>query len=338
MYTRSGRVEPHPPAVRSRLLVSWRTPIALCTVYLAWGATYPAIRVMVETVPPLIGTAARFLVAGAILYGYLLVRGGRQRVRVERRELAGAALIGTIILGDIGLLALAEQEVPAGLAALIIASVPLWVVMLRLLHGEAVPAGVLAAVAAGFAGVALLVLPGAPGGGSPLGWLLVLVLAAAVEAVGQFYSQRTPLPPDPLVTTALELLAAAGVLFVAGVATGELTELRPELFSGDSVLAFAYLIGPGSLLAYSAFVWLLEHAPISTVSTYAYVNPVVAVLLGWALLSEAITAPLAAGAVVVLASVAFIVRGTRPQAGPSAGRRATSRPRRARSGASPRRA
>jgi drug/metabolite transporter (DMT)-like permease len=290
------------------MLGDWRAPVALGTVYLAWGATYPAIRVMVETVPPLVGTAARFLVAGAVLYGYLMLRGGRRRVAVERRELAGAALIGTIILGDIGLLALAEQEVPAGLAALLIASVPLWVVLLRLLHGEAVPAGVLAAVAGGFAGVALLVLPSDRDGDWPLGWLLVLVGAAAVEAVGQFYSRRTPLPRDPLVTTALELLAAAAVLLVAGMATGELAELSLETFSLESVAAFAYLIGPGSLLAYSAFVWLLEHVPISTVSTYAYVNPLVAVVLGWALLSEEITPPLAAGAGVVLASVAFIVR------------------------------
>jgi len=331
MYTRSGQRKP----ASLGALADWQTPVALCTVYLAWGATYPAIRVMVETVPPLIGTAARFLLAGAVLYGYLLLRGGRQRVKVERRKLAGAAVIGTVILGDIGLLALAEQEVPAGLAALIIASVPLWVVILRLLHGEAVSAGVLAAVTAGFAGVALLVLPGAPGStGSPLGWLLVLVLAAAVEAAGQFYSRYTPLPRDALLTTALQLVAAAGVLFVAGIATGELGDLSLARFSGDSVLAFAYLIGPGSLLAYSAFVWLLEHAPISTVSTYAYVNPVVAVLLGWALLSEEITAPLAAGAVVVLASVAFIVRGTRQPGGPSAGRPASARSGRAHTGAS----
>ena len=331
MYTRSAQAKP----ALLGALAEWQIPVALCTVYLAWGATYPAIRVMVETVPPLIGTAARFLLAGAILYGYLLVRGGRQRAKVARRELAGAAVVGTVILGDIGLLALAEQEVPAGLAALIIASVPLWVVMLRLLHGEAVRPGVLAAVAAGFAGVALLVIPGASGGAeSPLGWLLVLMLAAAVEAVGQFYSRYTPLPPDPIVTTALQLMAAAGVLFAAGVATGELGDLSLERFSGDSALAFAYLIGPGSLLAYYAFVWLLEHAPISTVSTYAYVNPVVAVLLGWALLSEEITAPLAAGAVVVLASVAFIVRGTRPPGGPSAVRPARSRSVRAHTGAS----
>jgi len=286
--------------------------IALLTVYLAWGATYPAIRVMVETAPPLISTGARFLLAGVILYAWLLVRGGRERVAVPRRELAGAAAVGTVILGDIGLLALAEQEVPAGLAALIIASVPVWIVLLRLAHGERPARATLAAVAAGLAGVAILVAP-AGADGPPLGWLLLLVVAAAIEAAGQFWSPRAPLPGDALVSTAIQLLAAGVVLAIIGALAGELDELRPERFSTDSLLAFAYLVGPGSLLAYVAFVWLLANVPISTVSTYAYVNPVVAVVLGWALLGEEITAAMAAGAVAVLASVALIVRD-RPRA------------------------
>jgi drug/metabolite transporter (DMT)-like permease len=299
--------------------------VALGIVYLAWGATYPAIRVMVETVPPLIGTGARFLVAGILLYGFIWARGGTTRVRVTRRELAGTGVIGTIILGDIGLLALAEQEVPAGLAALIIGSVPLWIVVLRLAHGESVPRGTLAAVALGFGGVAMLVLPGGGGGGSPLGWLLVLVLAGLIEAVGQYYSKRAPQPSDALLATALQLMAAAIVLLVAGVAAGELGRMHVDRFSLDSLVAFAYLVGPGSLVAYSAFVWLLSNVPVSTVSTYAYVNPVVAVVLGWAVLSEEVTTSILVGAVVILASVAFTmhteearlaatgVRGQRPQ-------------------------
>ena len=137
---------------------------------------------MVETVPPLLGTGARFLVAGVLLYVFLLLRGGVARVRTTRRELGGAALNGTVILGDIGLLALAEQEVPAGLAALLIASLPLWIVVLRLLHRERVARGTLAAVMVGFGGVAILVLPGDRAGGAPLDWLLVLVLAGLIEA------------------------------------------------------------------------------------------------------------------------------------------------------------
>ena len=302
--------------------LGWRTSLALATVYLAWGGTYPAIRVMVETAPPLLATGARFLIAGGLLYAWLRARGGRARVALPRREALGAAAVGTVILGDIGLLALAEQEVPAGLAALIIASVPLWIVLLRLAHGERPPAATLAAVAVGLAGVALLVAPGAGGGtGGPLGWLLVLVAAAAIEAAGQFWSPRAPLPGDALVSTAVQLLAAGTVLMLAGLAAGELAELRPERFSTESLAAFAYLVGPGSLLAYAAFVWLLANVPVTTVSTYAYVNPLVAVLLGWALLSEEITPTIAGGAVAVLASVALIVRD---RAGRSGTRRTRS--------------
>ena len=307
--------------------------IALGIVYLAWGGTYPAIRVMVETAPPLVATGVRFIVAGVLLYGWLLVRGGRDRVRLPRRETAGAAIVGMVILGDIGLLALAEQEVPAGLAALIIASVPLWIVLLRLAAGERPARLTLAAVVAGLAGVALLVAPGG-GSGVPLGWLLLLVGAAAIEATGQFFSPRAPLPADALVSTAVQLLAAGAMLAVAGLAAGE--KIDPGRFSGDALLAFAYLVGPGSLVAYAAFVWLLANVPISTVSTYAYVNPVVAVFVGWALLDEEITPAIAAGALAVLASVALIVRD-RDRAAPSGTPRSRSSPAAPRACAAPRR-
>lgn len=307
--------------------------IALGIVYLAWGGTYPAIRVMVETAPPLVATGVRFIVAGVLLYGWLLVRGGRDRVRLPRRETAGAAIVGMVILGDIGLLALAEQEVPAGLAALIIASVPLWIVLLRLAAGERPARLTLAAVVAGLAGVALLVAPGG-GSGAPLGWLLLLVGAAAIEATGQFFSPRAPLPADALVSTAVQLLAAGATLAVAGLAAGE--KIDPGRFSGDALLAFAYLVGPGSLVAYAAFVWLLANVPISTVSTYAYVNPVVAVFVGWALLDEEITPAIAAGALAVLASVALIVRD-RDRAAPSGTPRSRSSPAARRAFAAPRR-
>ena len=251
-----------------------RIVTALCVVYIAWGATYPAIRVMVETVPPLIGTGARFLVAGVALYAFLAARRGRSKLWESRRELTGAAVVGTLILGDIGLLAVAE----------------------------------LVAVVVGLGGVAVLVIPGQGVGGAPVAWLLLVVLAAVIEAVGQFSSTRAPLPGDALASTAVQLLAAAVVLVAAGLAAGEAEAVRVERFSGASVAAFAYLVGPGSLVAYSAFVWLLGNAPLSLVSTYAYVNPLVALFLGWALLSEAVTGAMAAGALAVLASVALIVR------------------------------
>jgi len=286
----------------------WALPLALATVYLAWGGTYPAIRVMVETVPPLLGTAARFALAGLLLGAFLLLRGGRRRLALSRRQLLGASAVGVVILGDIGLLALAEQEVPAGLAALIIASVPLWIVLLRLADRQRPARTTMAAVAVGLAGVAILVTPTGGVVEPPLGWLLLLVAAAAIEAAGQFYSQRVELPEDLLASTTVQLLAAATLLALAGVAIGETGELASERFSQDSLLAFAYLVVPGSILAYIAFVWLLANAPISLVATYAYVNPVVAVALGWALLSEPVTVTIAVGAAAVLISVALIVR------------------------------
>jgi drug/metabolite transporter (DMT)-like permease len=275
--------------------------LALGTVYLAWGGTYPAIRVMVETVPPLLGTGARFLVAGTVMGVALAALG---RLRLERRSLVAAALVGTVILGDIGVLAVAEQEVPAGLAALVIASVPLWVVCLQLIHRQPITPRTALAVLAGLGGMVLLV---SPGGEAPLVWLLVLVAAAAIEAAGQFYSQRVELPNDPLVSTTAQLLAAGAALVLAGVSVGELDDLRPRAFSDDSLLAFAYLVVPGSLVAYSAFVWLLRNAPIGTVATYAYVNPVVAVAVGALLLGERVGASMAAGGALILGSVALVV-------------------------------
>ncbi|HEV3378804.1 MAG TPA: EamA family transporter [Thermoleophilaceae bacterium] len=281
------------------------TLACLVTVWIAWGGTYPAIRVMVETVPPLLGTSVRFLVAGAVLAVILAAAG---KLRAPRREVLGAAAVGTVILGDIGVLAVAEQEVPAGLAALIIASVPLWIVLLQLGAREPVARRTVVAVLAGLAGIGLLV---DPAGEAPVGWLLVLVAAAAVEAAGQFFSRSTPLPADPLANSTVQLLAAGLALAAAGLALGEAGDLRPAAFSTDSLLAFAYLVVPGSIVAYSAFTWLLRNAPITTVSTYAYVNPVVAVAAGWALLGERITIEMAVGGAVIVGSVALVIRARR---------------------------
>ncbi len=306
--------------------VNARTVAALVIVYLAWGGTYPAIRVMVETVPPLIGTGARFLVAGAVMGGLLAALG---RLRATRSALVGAALVGVVILGDIGVLAVAEQEVPAGLAALIIASVPLWVVALQLAHRERVTRRTAVAVCVGLAGMVLLV---SPGGEAPVLWLLVLVAAAAVEAAGQFYSQRAPLPDDPLVSTTIQLVAAGTALVIAGALAGELGEVEPARFSDDSLLAFAYLVIPGSLVAYSAFVWLLRNVPIGLVATYAYVNPVVAVAAGALMLGERITAAMLAGGALILVSVALVVAGAPRRWPPAPGPRRPRRSSRARPG------
>lgn len=285
---------------------------ALAVVYVVWGSTYLAIRVMVETMPPLLAAGARFAIAGAAYWLVLRVAGGARRVRATRRELAGAALIGTLLcFGGNGLVTVAERDVESGLAALIIGSVPLWVVLMRSAHGERVPRATLAGVLVGFAGLALLVLPGDRPGGAPLWGVLLVVAASVFWAAGSFYSRRVPLPDDAFASTAYQMLLGGAGMAAAGLAAGEVGDVDPGAFSVDSLLAFGYLIAFGSLLAFTAYIWLLKHVPISTVATYAYVNPVIAILLGWSILDEEVTATVVVGAAAIVLSVATVVRRER---------------------------
>ena len=282
---------------------------ALLTVYVVWGSTYLAIRIMVETMPALLSAGVRFAVAGALFYAVLRLRGGARRVRITKAQVAAAALIGTLLLfGGNGLVTLAEEEVPSGLAALIIGAVPLWVVLLRLIDRDEVPRGTLAGVAVGFAGLAVLVLPGDRPGDAPLEGMLVIVLASVSWAAGSFYSKRMDLPADTLVSTAFQMLLGGLAMIVVALAAGEGAEVDLRAFSTRSALAFAYLILAGSLLAFTAYTWLLQNAPISTVATYAYVNPVIAVILGALVLSEEVTATVVLGAAAIVLSVAAVVR------------------------------
>jgi drug/metabolite transporter (DMT)-like permease len=284
-------------------------PAALATIYVVWGSTYLAIRVMVETMPPLLSAGVRFAVAGAAFLAFLRLRSGPQRVRVTRAQLAGAALIGTLLcFGGNGLVTVAERDVPSALAALIIGAVPLWVIVMRSAHGDRVPRNTLAGVLVGFAGLAVLLLPGDRPGDAPLGWSLVVVAASISWAAGSFYSKRTPLPDDALVSTGWQMLLGGAGMVVVGVVAGEVGDVDPSAFSTDSLLAFLYLIVFGSWLAFTAYAWLLRHAPISTVATYAYVNPVIAIFLGWAILEEEITPTMLAGAAAIVLSVAAVVR------------------------------
>ncbi len=284
-------------------------PAALATVYVVWGSTYLAIRVMVETMPPLLAAGVRFGLAGAIFLLVLRLRGGPGKLRATRNELLGAALIGNLLcFGGNGLVTVAERDVPSGLAALIIGSVPLWVVVMRSIHGDRVPRRTLAGVLVGFAGLAVLVLPGDRPGNAPLGWVLLIVAASVSWAAGSFYSRRTPLPREALVSTGWQMLFGGVGMVLVGTLTGEWAGLHAERFSGDSLLAFGYLIVFGSLLAFTAYTWLLKNAPISTVATYAYVNPVIAIFLGWAILNEEITPTVFVGAAAIVLSVAAVVR------------------------------
>ena len=301
------------PARSHSAAPAWLVWAALWVVYLVWGSTYLAIRITVETLPPLLAAGVRFVVAGAVMYAFLALKRGAAGVRVTRDEIKGAALIGgLLVLGGNGLVMVAEQEVPSGLAALIIASTPLWIVLFRFLTRDTVPRGTLVGVGIGFVGVAMLVLPGNGSEGASVLAMLLVVAAAVFWAGGSFISTSVSLPSDPLTSTAVQMVLGGGIALVAGIVTGEPGRIDVSSFSAASVWALVYLVTAGSLLAFTAYTWLLQNAPITKVSTYAYVNPVIAVFLGWLILSEAITPLILTAAVVIVASVAFIVRKEAP--------------------------
>jgi drug/metabolite transporter (DMT)-like permease len=291
---------------------------ALGAIYVIWGSTYLAIRLMVETVPPALGAGVRFVLAGILMLAVLVVRGGGLRaIRVSRRALLGAATVGTLLAaGGNGLVTVAERNVPSGLAALLIASVPLWIVLYRTLGGDRVARATLGGVALGFSGVAILLLPGGRPDSVRIGMALLIVLAAASWGLGSVVAQRVKMPQDPLVSTAWQLLSGGLVLVAGGLIAGEGRSVDVSAFSTKSLLALAYLIVIGSIVAFTCYSWLLAHAPISQVATYAYVNPVIAVALGAIFLSEQVAALTVAGMALVVASVALIVRQESGGSGP----------------------
>jgi len=202
----------------------------------------------------------------------------------------------------------AEQEVPSSVAALLIASVPLWVILMRRGSGERVSRAGIGAVLVGFAGVALLVRPGEQSGDATVLGLAAVVFAAVMWASGSFASPRLKLPRDPLVSTGWQMLLGGLAIVAVGLALGEAPEVDPEAFSTRSVLALGYLIVFGSWVAFTAYAWLLQNAPISKVSTYAYVNPVVAIVLGFLILDEVVTPITVIGAAIIIVAVALVVR------------------------------
>jgi drug/metabolite transporter (DMT)-like permease len=290
---------------------------ALVIVYVVWGSTYLAILVAVRTIPPYTSAALRFVLAGVLLAGGLAIRRGMGALRVTPRQLATSALLGVLLLATgNGLVVLAESRgVPTGVAALLIASVPLLVVLLRLLTGDRPRLASVLGVLLGFAGLAALV--GSRGGGAtvPLAGALLVLVAAVSWSVASFFSSRMPLPRDPFVASVYEMIGGGLVLAAAAAVTGEPVRLVRHGVSGASVAALAYLVVAGSLVAFTSYVWLLHHAPISLVSTYAYVNPVVAVTLGALFLREPITLAVLLSGAVIVGGVALVVSAERRPSG-----------------------
>lgn len=308
MAASSGHARSTPPG--------WLIWAALLVVYIVWGSTYLAIALVVDSMPPLLAAGARFFAAGLIMAGALALRSGPSRMRISRPELGGAAFVGAalLMLGNGGV-SMGEQTVPSGLAALIIGVVPLVVLVLRRLAGEKLSVIGVGGVVLGFIGLGVLIVPRGIDGTTDIVGMALLVMASTFWATGSFFSRRLSLPADLLVSTAYQLLLGGSFLLMAGLAIGEWPQVVEGGFTDASIWSFIYLIIFGSLVAYTAYTWLLQNAPISKVATYAYVNPVVAVVLGALVLDEQLDVAMILGAVMIVASVAFIAR---TESGPAA--------------------
>ncbi|CAG7585666.1 EamA family transporter [Rhodococcus opacus] len=280
---------------------------ALFLVYVIWGSIYLAIRLVIDEVPPLGSMGARFLLAGALMAAFLACRGGWRRLRLTRREAAGAAFLGVLLLAcGNGLTSVGQLHgVPSGVTALLVAMVPLWICLYRTLSGDRPRMLELAGVGVGLIGLAVLVLPhGGERSGLPVVGVAVIVLSSLSWSFGSWLKPRVLLPRDVYVGAAYQLLAAGAAMSVASVATGERLdgEIGPRAWG-----AFGYLVVFGSIIGFTAYAWLLHHAPLSLVATHTYVNPVVAVALGSLVLSEPVTPALVIGGAVVLMSVVLVV-------------------------------
>jgi drug/metabolite transporter (DMT)-like permease len=324
--------------------VKARIIAAFAVVYLVWGSTYLGIRWAVESFPPFVMTASRFLVAGALLYLLARLRGAPAP---PRRAWLPATVIGTLLItGGNGLVVWAEQRVPSGLTALIVAGMPLWVALFERVApgGKPLPLARVTGLLLGFGGLALLVTGstlGSAGCGSastpcgaasdvPLFYLLTVPLASISWALGSVISRRVRLPTNQVLTSAMNMMAGGAVALMIALVTGELWGFSPAQLSGGSLAAWAYLVVFGSMLAFTCFTWLVSVVEPTRVATYAYVNPVVALVLGAWLAGEPVGPRILLATPVILVGLALVLRSGRP-AGASGGespaaRRAVSRP------------
>ncbi len=285
---------------------------ALVTVYLVWGSTYLAVAVANRSVPPFLMLSVRFLIAGALLYAWTAWRGDLRAERPGRRQWGAAAAVGGLLLVvDAGGVAWAELRVASGTAALLVATVPVFMAVLdRAFFGIRLGFGAVAGISIGLVGVALLVGPS--GTLDALG-AAVILLASLAWAAGSVYARVAPLPRAPVVSASLQMLTAGALLAVVAVATGELSHVRLGSISAASLAAVGFLIVFGSLVAFTAYAWLLNNASSSLLSTYAYVNPAVAVFLGWAFVGEHVGGIELVAGFVILSSVVLLVFGRGPR-------------------------
>jgi drug/metabolite transporter (DMT)-like permease len=281
---------------------------AFASIYLIWGSTYLAIRYAVQTIPPFLMGGLRFVVSGALLYAWARYRGAGRPTRIHWRNaiIAGAFLL----LGGNGAVVWAEQFVPSGLTALLVSILPFWLVIIEWVRPpRARPStAVLVGLILGFVGIIVLVGPADLGGHGdvrPIG-ALVLIVGSLSWAIGSFYSRDAELPQSGLLTTGMEMLGGGGLLLIVGALTGELSRFDMHAISKASTVGLLYLITFGSLLGFTSYIWLLDKVSPARLGTYAYVNPVVAVILGWAIAGERLSARTAIAAAIVICAVALI--------------------------------
>jgi drug/metabolite transporter (DMT)-like permease len=288
--------------------------VPLVALWIVWGSTYLGIAIVGTSMPPLIGNGARFVAAALILGVVLAVSRGPRVLVVTWAQLRSTAILGVALLGvGVGTLALAERYVPSGIAALLVAVMPLYIVLFRLLAKDRPQRQTLAGVAIGLAGLAVMLLPGgtepvAGGDHDVVMWSLAILASSFCWAFFSWRSVRYVFPRNPLVTTTYEMAVAGAAMVAAGFVLGE----RPSLSAvqADAWWAWLWLI-TASLIGYTCYTWLLGHAPLSLTATYAYVNPVVAVILGFLILREPLTLDVLLGLTVVVGGVALVVSGER---------------------------
>ena len=293
--------------------IKTKVAIGLGIMYVAWGTTYVAIAFTIETMPPLLSMSFRFVAASLALFLFIGLRSGWNALRLTRKEFLNAIFLGTLMLAaGLGTMALAEKVVPIGVASLIVAAMPIWTALFRTLDKDRPKISSLIGIVAGLVGIGIIMLPGQTiarpdaGGASVTFWMFIILIGNLSWSIGSFLAPRMETPSNPLVLSTYEMAGAAGALFIAGMIHQESIADFMDA-SARSWGGWIYLVTVGSLIGYTVYTWLLENAPITLVSTYAYVNPVVAVALGIVIFNETLTTNILVGGFIVIVSVAIVV-------------------------------
>ena len=281
---------------------------AFASIYVIWGSTYLAIRYADQTIPPFVMGGVRFLISGTILYLWSRYRGAPRPTRINWRNAVVAG--GFLLLGGNGAVVWAEQFVPSGLTALLVSILPFWLVIIEWVRPprKRPSVAVLIGLVLGFVGIIVLVGPSSLGGHgnvAPLG-AVVLILGSLSWAIGSFWSRDADLPESGLLTTGMEMLGGGALLVIVGALSGEFSQLDVHAISKASAIGLLYLVTFGSLLGFTSYIWLLDKVSPARLGTYAYVNPLVAVMLGWAIAGERLSVRTGVAAAIVICAVALI--------------------------------